>query len=94
MYLFRKLCRTLGSILKEGLYNRGFLSRSRFKAHAVVEDETWILVRAVLVVDVRCPNAIMSDINGGLQTSGFQWWIFSVPKNYSTHPMVPIPTVR
>ena len=53
MYLFRKLCITLGSILKEGLYDRGFLSRSRLKAHAVVEDETWILVRVVLAVDVR-----------------------------------------
>jgi hypothetical protein len=73
MYLFRKLCITLGSILKEGLYDCGFLSRSRFKAHAVVEDETWILVRAVLAVDVRFSNVIMSDINGGLQT--FQLWI-------------------
>ena len=86
MYLFRKLCITLGSFLKEGLYDRGFVIRSRFKAHAVVEDETWILVRAVLAVDVRCPDAIMSDINGGLQTSGFQWWIISVNLNIVRTP--------
>ena len=73
MYLFRKLCITLGSILKEGLYDLGFLSRSRFEAHTVVEDETWIFVRVVLVADVRFSNAIMSDINGGLQS--FQRWI-------------------
>jgi hypothetical protein len=69
MYLVRKLCITLGSVLKEGLYDLGFLSRSRFKAHTVVEDETWILVRVVLVVDVRFSNSIMSDIYGGLVQS-------------------------
>ena len=73
MYLFRKLCITLGSLSKEGLYDRRFLSRTRFKTHTVVEDETWILVRVVLVADVRFSNAITSDIYGGLQS--FQWWI-------------------
>jgi hypothetical protein len=73
MYLFRKVCITLGSISKEGFYDLGFLSRSRFKAHTVVEDKPWILVGVVLVDDVRFSNAIMSDINGGLQS--FQWWI-------------------
>jgi hypothetical protein len=68
MYLIRKLCTTLGSVSKEGPYDLGFLSRSRFKAHTVVEDETWVLVRVVLVVDVRFSNAIMSDINDGLQS--------------------------
>ena len=55
------------------LYDRGFLSRSRLKAHAVVEDETWILVRVVLAVDVRFSNVVMSDINVGLHT--FQLWV-------------------
>ena len=73
MYLISKLRTTLGSISKEGLYDLGFLNISRFKAHAVVEDETWILVRVVLVADVRFSNAIMSDVNGGLQS--FQLWI-------------------
>jgi hypothetical protein len=68
MYLIRKLCITLGSILKEGLYDRGFLSRSRLKAHAVVEDKTWISVRVVLAADVRFSNSIMSNINVDLQT--------------------------
>ena len=72
MYLFRKLCITLGSILKEGLYDRGFLSRSRLKAHAVGEDETWILVRVVLAVDVRFSNVIMSDINHDVGLHTFQ----------------------
>jgi hypothetical protein len=72
MHLIRKLCITLGSILKEGLHDRGFLSRARLKAHTVVENETWILVRVVLVADVRFSNAIVSDINGGLQS--FQRW--------------------
>jgi hypothetical protein len=53
--------------LEGRIYNLGFLSRFRFKAHTVVEDKTWILVRVVLVGDVRFSNAIMSDINGGLQ---------------------------
>ena len=75
MYLFRKLCITLGSILKEGLYDRGFLSRSRLKAHAVGEDETWILVRVVLAVDVRFSNVIMSDINHDVGLHTFQLWI-------------------
>ena len=75
MYLFRKLCITLGSILKEGLYDRGFLSRSRLKAHAVVEDETWILVRVVLAVDVRFSNVIMSNINHDVGLHTFQLWI-------------------
>ena len=82
MYLFRKLCITLRSILKERLYDRGFLIRSRLKAHAVVEDETRILVRVVLAVDVRLSNSIMSDINVRLQT--FQRW-YSAPRNYSTY---------
>ena len=68
MYLIRKLCITLGSVSKEGPYDLRFLSRSRFKAHTVVEDETWVFVRVVLVVDVRFSNAIMSDINDGLQS--------------------------
>ena len=68
MYLFRKYCTTLGSLSKERLYDRRCLNRTRFKAHTVVEDEAWILGRVVLLVDVRFSNAIMSDINGGLQT--------------------------
>ena len=64
MHLIRKLCTTRGSISKEGLYNLGFLDISRFKAHTVLEDETWILVRVVLVADGHFSNAIMSDING------------------------------
>ena len=68
MYLLRKLCIAFTSLSKKGLYDRGFLSRTRFKTHTVVEDEAWILVREVLMADVRFPNAIMSDINGGLQT--------------------------
>ena len=59
-------------ILKEGLYDRGFLSRSRLKAHAVGEDETWILVRVVLAVDVRFSNVIMSDINHDVGLHTFQ----------------------
>ena len=73
MYLLRKLCSTLGSLSKEGLYDVGFLNISRFKAHTVVEDETWILVRVVLALDNRFSSAIMSDIDGGLQS--FQLWI-------------------
>ena len=68
MYLFRKFCITLSSLSKERLYDRGFLSRTRFEAHTVVKDETWILLRVVLVADVRCSNAIMRDINGVLQS--------------------------
>jgi hypothetical protein len=68
MYLFRKFCITLGSLSKEGLYGCGFLSRSRFKTHTVVENETRILVRVVLAADVCFSNAIMSNINGGLQS--------------------------
>jgi hypothetical protein len=59
--------------LKEGLNNLGFVSRSGFETHTVVEDETWIFVREVLVADVRFSEANMSDINGGLQS--FQQWI-------------------
>ena len=62
MYLFRKLCITLGSLLKEGLCGLSFLSRTRFKAYTVVEDKTfqmWIPVRVVLAADVRCSNWIM-----------------------------------
>ena len=73
MYLFRKLCTTFGSMLKEGSYDRGLPRRSRFKAHTVVKDETWIFVRVVLAVDVRFPNATISNINGCLQS--FQRWI-------------------
>ena len=73
MNLFRKGCFTLRSILKEGFYDRGFLSTSRFKSHTIMEDETWILFRVVLVADVRFSNALMGDINGGLQS--FQRWI-------------------
>ena len=72
MHLIRKLCTTRSSISKEGLYDFRFLNISRFKAHTVVEDETWILVRVVLVADDRHSSAIMSDINGGLQS--FQLW--------------------
>jgi hypothetical protein len=42
MYPIRKLCITLGSISKEEPYDLGFLSRSRFKAHTIVEDERWM----------------------------------------------------
>jgi hypothetical protein len=73
MNLVRKLCTTVGSISKEGLYDLGFLNISRFKAHTIVEDETWILVRVILVADDRFPNMIVSDINGRLQS--FQLWI-------------------
>jgi hypothetical protein len=66
MYLFRKLCSTLGSIPKEGLYDVGFINISRFKTHTVVEAETWILVGVKLEFDVRFSNAIMSNVNGGL----------------------------
>ena len=83
MYLVRKLCITLGSISKEGLYDLGFLSRPGFKAHTVVEDKTRIFVRVVLVGDVRFSNTIMSDINGGLQSFSDG---SSALKNYSTHP--------
>ena len=49
-----------------------------------MEDETWILVRVVLVFNVRFSNAIMSDMNGGLQS--FQRWIKC--SSYSTtHPI-------
>ena len=73
MYLLRKVCLTLDSILKESLYDRGCLNRSRLKAHTVMEDETWIFVRVVLNLDVCFSNAIMSDINVSLQS--FQRWI-------------------
>jgi hypothetical protein len=73
MYPFRKLCITLASLSKKGLYDLGFFNRSRFKTHTIVENETWILVRAVFLVDVGFSNAKMSDINGGLQS--FQRWI-------------------
>ena len=63
MYLFGKLCITLSSTLKEGLYDLSILSRTGFKSHTVVEDETWILVRAVLAADVRFSNSIINDIN-------------------------------
>ena len=86
MYLFRKYCTTLGSLSKERLYDRRCLYRTRFKTHTVVEDEARILVREVLVVDVRFPNATMSDINGGLQTFFFSSGL-SAPKNHSTHPI-------
>ena len=72
MYLIRKLCTTRGSISKEGLYDLEFLNISRFKAHTVMEDETWILVRVVPAADVGHSSTIMSDINGGLQS--FQLW--------------------
>ena len=68
MYPIRKFCITFGSTLKEGLYDLSFLSRTGFKAHTVVEDETWISVRAVLAAYVRLSNSIMSDINVRLQT--------------------------
>ena len=68
MYLIREFCITFGSISKEGPYDLGFFNRSRFKAHAVVEDETWILDGVILMGDDRTTNAIMGDINGGLQS--------------------------
>ena len=68
MYLIRKICTTLGLISKEQLYVLRFFDITRFKAHAVVEDETWILFRVVLALDNRFPSAIMSDINGSLQS--------------------------
>ena len=61
------------------------LSRTRFKAYTVVEDEAWILFRVVLVGDVCFSNVTMSDINGGLQT--FQQWIKCFWELYSTHPI-------
>ena len=80
MYLIWKVYTTLGSISEEGLYDIGFLNISRFKAHTIVEDETWILVRVVLVADDRFSNPIMSDINGGsLQSVSYG---LSAPKNY------------
>jgi hypothetical protein len=71
MYLFRKGCTAIGYLSKEGLYDRRFPSRTRFKAHTVMEDEAWILLRTILAADVRFSNAIMSDINGGLHTVHF-----------------------
>ena len=68
MYLIRQGCITLRSILKEGLYDLGFLSRSRFEAHTVVKDETWILIGVVLAGDIGFSRAIMSNINGRLQS--------------------------
>ena len=68
MYLIWQRCIMLSSILKEGLYDPGFLSTAGFKAHTVMEDETWILVRVVRMADVCCPSSIMSDIDGGLQS--------------------------
>ena len=68
MHLIRQGCFTLSSTLKEGLYDLGFPSRSRFETHTVVEDETWILIGVVLAGDVSCSSAIMSDINGRLQS--------------------------
>ena len=68
MYLVCKFSIMLGSILKEGLYNLGFLSRPSFKAHTVMEDKMQIFVRVVLIADVCFSNTIMSNINGGLQS--------------------------
>ena len=85
MNLFRKLCTTFSSLSKEGLYDREFFSRTRLKAHTVVEDEAWILVREVLMVDIRFPNAIMSDINAGLRADISVGRLSVFPKNYSTH---------
>ena len=75
MYLIGQPCLTRSSLLKEGLYDLGFVIRSRLKAHTVVEDETWILVGIVLVGDISLSRSIMSDIDGGLQSS--QRWIKS-----------------
>ena len=88
MYLIRKLCITLSSISKEGPYDLEFLSRSRLKAHTVVEDETWLFVRVVFMGDDRFSNVIMRDINGALY-SPFSSRL-SAPKNYSTHPILAI----
>ena len=82
MYLIWKLCTTRGSIPKEGLYDLEFLSISGFKAHTVVQDETWIVVRVQLVADDRHSSSIMSDINGDLQS--FQPWI-KTPKKYKLY---------
>ena len=77
MYQIQKLCIIFGSILKEGLYDHGFLSRSRFKTHTVMEDEISILVRVVLMAEVHSSNVIsymiMSNINASLQS--FEQWI-------------------
>ena len=73
MYLIRKLCTTLGSTFKEGPYDFRFLNISRFKTHTIVEDKTRIFVRGVLVANDHFSNAIISDINDGLQS--FQLWI-------------------
>ena len=80
MYLIRKLCITLGSISKEGPYDFGFLSKSSFKTHTVMEDETWVFVRVVIMNDVCYFNAI---INGALQS--FQRWIKC---SYDTHSIL------
>ena len=80
MYLIRKLCTTLGSISKKRLYDLGFLNKSRFKAHTIVEDKTRIFVRGVLVTNDRFSNTIISDINGGLQS--FQLWIKCSQNSY------------
>ena len=72
MNLIRKPCITLRSIPKEVLYDLGVLNISRFKAHTIMEDETWILIRVELMADDRYSSAIMSDING-LQS--IQLWI-------------------
>ena len=85
MNLFLKLCTTLSSIPKEGLYDLGFFIISRFKTHTVVEDETWIFVRVVLEFDFRFSNAIMSDVNGGLQSFSYG---LSGLKIYSTYPIL------
>jgi len=69
MYLIRQLCITLRSILKKRLYDLGFLSRAGFKAHTVMEDETRVLLGVVRVADIRFSSSIMSDIDGGLQSS-------------------------
>jgi hypothetical protein len=70
MDLIRELCLTLSMILKEGLYDLGFLSRARLEPHAVMEDETWILRGVIRMVDVCFSRAIMgnSTIVGGLQS--------------------------
>ena len=80
MHLIRKLYTTLGSISKKRLYDLGYLNKSRFKAHTIVEDKTWILVRGVLVANDHFSNAIISDINGNLLS--FQLWIKCSQNSY------------
>ena len=86
MDLFRKVCIILARSRGKDSTITDFSVDSRFKAHTVMEDETWIFVRAVLAADVHFSNAIMSDINGGLQPA--QRVDYVISKNYGTYPIL------